>query len=256
MRRLLALARVALRLAAAATVTLACYLPLVAGSALLAPSRRRRLAWGGAVFRFWSRLLGRAMGMRASVRGRPPRRPFLLVANHVSYMDILLLGGAAGGVFVAKREIGGWPVLGHLCRLVGTVFVDRDSKRDLVRVARDLGDRLALGLGVVVFPEGGITWSGGLEPFRPALPPGPAASGRPVHWAVLSYATGPGLPPAGEAVVWHGPLWPHLRRLLALPGFDGVVSFGDRALHEPDRKALARRLREEITAALGPTPAP
>jgi 1-acyl-sn-glycerol-3-phosphate acyltransferase len=252
MRRPVAIARVSLRLAAVAVATLACYLALVGGSGLLLGSRRRRLAWAAVVFRTWSRLLGRAMGMRVVVRGRPPRPPFLLVANHLSYMDVLLLGGSAGGVFVAMREIAGWPVLGHLCRLVGTVFVDRDAKRDLVRASRDLADRLDLGRGVILFPEGGIVPGDELGPFRPSLLHGAAAAALPVHWAVVSYETAPGLPPAGESVVWEGPLGPHVRRLLSLPGFSGRVEFGAEPLREIDRKALAHSLHREMTAALGP----
>ena len=70
--------------------------------------------------------------------GTPPRAPFLLVSNHLSYVDILLLGGAASGSFVAMQEIASWPLVGHLCRTVGTVFIDRSAKLDLVRVAREV----------------------------------------------------------------------------------------------------------------------
>jgi 1-acyl-sn-glycerol-3-phosphate acyltransferase len=246
-----ALLRVPLRAAGLAAVTVAWYLALVAGRLVLAGRPRRRLAWSQRAFRGWSRRMGRALGMRAEVLGTPPRPPFLLVANHLSYSDVLLLGGAAGGAFVAKREIAGWPVMGHLCRLVGTVFVDREAKRDLVRASGEMEAALAAGIGVVLFPEGGIAGGEELKPFRPPLLQGAVATGRPVHWAVIAYDTPAGAPPAGEAVVWNGPLLPHVLRLLALPGFRARVRFGDEPVHEPDRKRLATRLHGEMAAALG-----
>ncbi len=257
MNPLLRLLRVLVRPPTVALATLGCYLPLLAGWLLLAPWPARRLAWGNRVFRVWSRLLGRIAGMRVEVVGRPPRRPFLLVANHVGYADILLLGGAAGGVFVAKREIASWPVMGHLCRLVGTVFVDREAKRDLLRVGRQIEGALGRGLGVVLFPEGTTADGQRLLPFRPSLLAGAAAAARPVHWATVAYATAPGLPPADRAVAWTGgaPLVRHLVHLLSLPGFRGRVSFGTAPVTEADRKRLAARLRSEMSRDLGhPTP--
>jgi len=245
-----ALLRVPLRAAGLAAATLPWYLALVAGRLALAGRPRRRLAWGQRVFRGWARTMGRVLGMRIEVAGTPPTAPFLLVANHLSYVDVLLLGAAAGGAFVAKREIAGWPVLGHLCRLVGTVFVDREAKRDLVRASSAMEAALAAGIGVVLFPEGGISGSEELQPFRPPLLQGAVATGRPVHWAVVAYDTPEGAPPAAEAVVWSGPLLPHVLRLLALPAFRARVRFGDEPVHEPDRKRLAARLHREMATAL------
>lgn len=250
MPSLAALLRVPLRAAAIAAATLACYLPLVAGRLALAGRPRRRLAWSQAVFRRWTRLLAGIVGMRVEVVGRPPAPPFLLVANHLSYVDVLLLGATAGGAFVAKREIARWPVIGHLCRLVGTVFVDREAKRDVVRARTEMETALATGAGVILFPEGGIPGGGRLGPLRPALLQGAVATGRPVHWAAISYRS-PEAPAAAEAVVWDGPLAAHVPRLLALPGFRARVVFGATPVHEPDRKRLAARLQAELAAALG-----
>jgi 1-acyl-sn-glycerol-3-phosphate acyltransferase len=242
--------RVPLRAAGLAAGTLPWYLALVAGRLAHSGRPRRRLAWGQRMFRGWARTMARVLGMRIEIAGTPPRPPFLLVANHLSYADVLLLGAAAGGAFVAKREIAGWPVLGHLCRLVGTVFVDREAKRDLVRASSEMEAALAAGIGVVLFPEGGISGREELQPFRPPLLQGAVATGRPVCWAVISYDTPPGAPPASEAVVWSGPLAPHVLRLLALPGFRARVTFGAAPVHEPDRKRLATRLHQEMAAAL------
>lgn len=245
-----ALLRVPLRAAGLAVLTLPWYLALVGGRLVLAGRPRRRLAWSQGIFRRWSRTMARVLGMEIEVVGAPPAPPFLLVANHLSYVDILLVGAAAGGAFVAKREIAGWPVVGHLCRLVGTVFVDRQARRDVVRTSGEMEAALAAGIGVVLFPEGGIAGGEELQPFRPPLLQGAVATGRAVHWATIAYETPPGAPPAGEAVVWTGPLLPHALRLLALPGVRARLAFGETPVHEPDRKRLADRLYREMAAAL------
>jgi 1-acyl-sn-glycerol-3-phosphate acyltransferase len=247
---LLGVSRVALRLGAMTWVTLACWAVLELGA--LAAGRRRRHAWGSRVFRVWSRLLGGILGQRLEVSGRPPPAPYLLVSNHLSYVDVLLLGGAAGGTFVAKREIASWPVIGPLCRAIGTVFIDRGAKRDLVRVAREVEGALAAGKGVVVFPEGTTGDGSALLPFKPALLEVAAAGERPVAWAVIRYQTPPGAPPAAEAVCWTGGqrLVPHALRLLALPGFRAHVHFAAEPVADADRKRLAHRLREAMAARL------
>jgi 1-acyl-sn-glycerol-3-phosphate acyltransferase len=239
---------VVLRLAAMAWTTVVLYLVLVAGRLLLRANRRRADAWALAVFRRWARWLGRIAGMRAEVLGRPPRAPFLLVSNHLSYVDILLLGGASGGVFVAKQEIASWPVIGPLCRSVGTVFIDRSAKRDLMRVSEQVEGALQDGRAVVLFPEATTSDGSGLLPFRPSLLQVAAADGLPVHWAVIRYATPPAQRPASRAVCWTGgaALVPHALGLLALPRFSARLSFGDAPLADGDRKRLADRLRDAM----------
>lgn len=245
-----ALLRVTLRAAGLVAVTVPWYAVLVAGRLLLAGSARRRLRWSQRVFRRWARAMCRLHGLRVEVAGAPPRPPFLLVANHQSYVDVLALGAAAGGAFVAKHEIAGWPFVGHLCRQVGTVFVDRRAKRDLVRTSSAMEAALGAGIGVVLFPEGGIPGGPGIGPFRPPLLQGAVATGRSVHWAVLDYVTPPGAPPAAESVVWSGPILRHVLRLLALPGYRARILFGPDPVHHPDRKHLATHLHHEMSAAL------
>lgn len=250
--RLLGALRVAGRFAGAVPLTLGCYLAIVVGRLALTGRPRLADAWGHRVASWWARRLGRLFGMRVEVVGTAPPAPFLLVANHLSYMDVLLLLGAAGGSFVAKREIASWPVIGHLCRLIGVVFIDREARRDVRRAGEQMTAGLAAGRGVFVFPEGTTGDGTAFLPFRSSLLEVAAAGGLPVHWATLRYTTGGGLPDASEAVCWTGgaELMPHAVRLLSLPGFRARVAFGAEPLADDDRKRLTARLREAMAAEL------
>lgn len=248
--RWLALLRVPPRLAGMVGVTVVTVLVTVVGRWLL--PRRQHRRWGDRGLLWWSRGLGWVLGMRVRRHGEPPERPFLLVSNHLSYVDVLLLGAATGGAFVAKREIASWPVMGALCRLVGTVFVDRRTRRDLVRAAAEVERALGEGRGVVLFPEATTGDGDGLLPFRSSMLEVAAAEERPVHHAVIRYETPGGCPPARRSVCWTGgqALIPHALRLLALPGFRAHLAFGERPLAGSDRKQLARRLRSRMEAQL------
>lgn len=254
--RPLAALRVAARLGAAALVTLAGWLAIFGGRLALLGRRRRADAWAHRVASWWGRRVGAIFGSRTEVAGAPPPAPFLLVANHLSWIDVPLLLGAAGGTFVAKREIASWPVVGHLCRLIGVVFIDRASRRDVRRVADRVAAGLAAGKGVVVFPEGTTGDGRELLPFRSSLLEVAAARRLPVHWATLAYATDGDLPAASEVVCWTGgaPLLPHALRLLAMPGFRTRVAFGAEPLADGDRKRLTERLRDAMAADLEARP--
>lgn len=204
--------------------------------------------------RNWSRALLRLMGARVSVRGAPPSPPFMLVSNHLSYVDVLVLASRVSPVFLAKSEVAGWPLVGALCRSVGTLFVDRRNRRDLPRVLAAIDRALERGQGVVVFPEGTSTPGREVGPFHPGLLAGAAKGGRPVSWASLSYATDDPSAPAHETVCWWGEMtFPdHLFDLLSLPGFRVSVVFGERTIRETDRKALAVQLRQAVAGGFEP----
>lgn len=243
------------RVVTAVAVTVPLYLAAAVGSLLLAPWPRRREAWRSRMLRCWARSLVRVLGMRVERSGAPPGAPFLLVANHLSYVDILVLGSELGGTFVTKAEIDRWPVLGSICRAAGMIFVDRTSRRDLVRVRGEIEEKLAAGRGVVLFIEGTTGPGRELLPFRPSLLEGAARDGYPVHWATLSYRTPEGAPPAVDSVCWYGGegLATHVRRLVRLPRFTATVRFGVASVTERDRKRLADRLRREMEAGFEPT---
>jgi len=246
--------RVLRRILFAVPVTATAYGWALAASFLLAPWPRAKVRQQGHAFRFWCRGLCRVFGVRVRVSGRPPSPPFFLVSNHLSYVDILVLGTELPCVFVAKAEIDDWPIFGALCRSVNTIFIDRRAKRDLPRILAVIETTLSAGQGVVIFPEG--TSSAGCEvmAFRSSLLDLPARLGYAVHWAALTYRVPPGSPPPHLCVTWWAdmPLGPHLRELLRLPWIEAPLLFGETPYAEADRKRLAERLRAAVEEGFEP----
>lgn len=205
--------------------------------------------------RAWADRVLRILGVRLRVRGEAGGCE-LLVTNHLSYVDVLVLSARLDAVFVAKREVAGWPAVGTLSRAVGTVFVDRERRRVLPDVVAAMAAAVRQGRTVVVFPEGTSTDGSQVLPFKPSLLEAAAREGWRVGWAVLRYRTPEGGPPASEAVCWWRDMTfvPHLVRLLALPRFEAELIFGDTPLADPDRKRLASRLWNAVRAQLAPVP--
>ena len=85
------------------------------------------------LIRFWSRILLKLVGIRTKYFGLEniPKSPFLLVSNHISWIDIFVILAHHPVSFIAKEDISGWPILGSLVRLSGTLFIDRKSKKTL-----------------------------------------------------------------------------------------------------------------------------
>ncbi len=221
-------------------------------AALLARFR----AWRAWVQQLWSRGLWRVLSLRVTVAGTPPRGACLLVANHLSYLDVIVLGGLVPCAFVAKAEIARWPVIGFLARTFGTLFVERENRRTLGALNRRLAERLARGEAIVLFPEGTSTSGASVLPFRPALLEPAAALGLPVRYAALRYATPPGERPASEVVCWWGDMTfgPHVLELLRLAHVRATVQFGPEPIAASDRKVLAARLHGAVAERLEPMP--
>lgn len=195
----------------------------------------------------WSRALCAILRIRVRTHGEPRGEPFVVAANHVSYLDILVLGSLYPGQFVAKREIRGWPVFGWVSRAAGTLFVDRDNPRDAVRAVRQVEHLLAARIPVTLFPEGGTSPGLTIRPFQPMLLQPAASTGVPCFAASLSYETpGSADPPAG-LICWHdgSNFVKHFKRLMALDRIEASVSFSRTAVRSRDRKELARKLWED-----------
>ncbi len=247
-------ARALLRVLRLAAWTSWCGVAAAVGSRWWHRRSDRRWAWRHRWTRRWGAGCWPILGMAVGIEGQAPRLPYLLVVNHLSWVDVVLLAGAVPGVFVAKADLAGWPFVGAICRSAGTIFVVRESRRDVVRVNEEVERALAAGAGVILFAEATSSAGARVQPFRASLLEYPARARLPVHWAALTYATPPGSPPAHRAVAWWGgtSFLPHVWGLLRLPQFSAGLRWGGEPVRESDRKILASRLHEAVSRAFRP----
>ena len=235
-------------------MTAVLYPLLVLSLVLLVPVPRLRLRLRNGIFRTWSRLCLRIFGCRLRLQGEPPAAPFFLVCNHLSYLDIVVLSALVGAYFIAKVEIRGWPGLGLLSRTVGTIFVDRDLRRDLQRVNRIVEETLHRGYGIVLFPEGTSSQGYEVMAFKSSLLAYPTREEMGVHSASVSYSVPDSEIPAHLSIAWWGdaPFLGHFKQLLGVESFDVTVHFNDGVEVGSDRKELSRRLREKVAESFVP----
>ena len=219
--------------------------------------------------RWWHRIMCRIIGLRVRTHGRlSDERPLLLVSNHVSWKDILVLGSVADVVFVAKSEVRAWPVFGWLARLQRSVFIERQERRTTGTQISEVAARLVAGEVVVLFAEGTTSDGNRVLPFKSslfgaasaALPHAPQGK---VHIQPVSVAyVGLHGMPMGRyhrpVAGWPGDvaLGPHLLRVIKGGALDVEVVFADAIGFDAstDRKRTARlveaRVREGLNAAL------
>lgn len=214
----------------------------------------RRSTWRGIMVTFWAKNAIRIMNARISVRGEPPTRPFFLVSNHLSYLDIILYQTQMPCVFVAKSEVAHWPVIGWLARAIGTLFINRKSKRDVVRVNAEIEEALNNRDGIILFPEGTSSKGERVLPFKTAILATVTTMKYPVYYASVSYTTPPGSPAASQSLCWWGDMTfaDHVFGVLKLPSFEATIIFGDKAVLSTDRKEMAVFLNERISNSFIP----
>jgi 1-acyl-sn-glycerol-3-phosphate acyltransferase len=117
----------------------------------------------------WARGMLAVMGIQVRVKGHPAKGPVLMAANHISWLDILVMHAACHCRFVAKSEIRAWPVVGVLTTGGGSLYIERSSNRDAMRVVHQMADALRQGHVLAVFPEGGTGDGVSLLPFHANL---------------------------------------------------------------------------------------
>lgn len=129
----------------------------------------------------WARHMLHVMGITLDVHGEPPAHgPALLVSNHVSWLDILVLHAVRHCRFVAKSEVRHWAVVGTLSTGAGTLYIERQSRRDAMRVVHRMAESLQQGEILAVFPEGTTTHGGSVLPFHANLIQAAVAADAPV----------------------------------------------------------------------------
>jgi 1-acyl-sn-glycerol-3-phosphate acyltransferase len=193
-----------------------------------------------------SQIILTSLGIRTQVAGVPPCCG-LVVANHLSYLDIAILSAAMPCFFVAKSEIDRWPYFGKAARVGGTLFIDRSSLKSAERVAAEIAERLPLPVPILFFPEGTSTDGGALLRFHTRLFEPAVRAESPVTAAAVRYILCNGA--RERDLCWFGDqdFLPHLLKTLGTAGFTAEIRFGDPHIYS-DRRVAAEQTRAEITA--------
>ncbi len=202
--------------------------------------------------------LSRMLGFHVKVIGDVPATgPVLFVANHVSWIDIVAMSAAAPVSFIAKQEVGGWPLFGQMARLQRTVFVNRNSRHRTGHSRSAISDRLKQGDMLVLFPEGtshdGVT----VLPFKSSLFGAVEPSEVSVIPVTIAYKGHRGLPMTRRQrpfFAWYGDMEmpPHLWEALTSGPIEIVITI-HAPLAETDRKTMARAAHRIIQTTLAET---
>jgi 1-acyl-sn-glycerol-3-phosphate acyltransferase len=235
---------------------------------------RLRLPGWPTITMLYYRLLRKLLRARVNVVGALVKNhPVLIVANHVSWLDIVLLGSIAPVAFIAKREIADWPLIGRAAKAQRSVFVDRMRRHQTADAIAEIAKRLTEGTPVVLFAEGTSSDGNRVLQFRSALVGaardalGQVAPAQQIMVQPLSicYTRVQGIPMGRQhrpLVAWYGDLdfMPHIKEFIRRGAVDAVVTWGEPIAYDiaTDRKTLVKSLegtvRRLTTSALRGAP--
>jgi 1-acyl-sn-glycerol-3-phosphate acyltransferase len=215
--------------------------------------------WGFIASNYY-RVLCALLRIRVRLIGEPVRgKAVLFVSNHVSWVDIVVIGSILPVAFVAKREVASWPLVGITARMQRTVFVDRARRHQASDAVAEILRRLNEGVSVVLFAEGTSSDGNRVLPFRSALLGAveEAAGGFATQPMSICYTGQHGIPMGRQhrpLVAWYGDLdfMPHIKAFIARGAVDAIVHYGNPVESEAqvDRKAMSKRLEQSVRALL------
>ncbi|MFF4503272.1 lysophospholipid acyltransferase family protein [Streptomyces sp. NPDC001401] len=231
-----------------AVLRMAAVLALVLAGVVLSPLGGRIPA---ELVKRWCRWIVRAAGVQVRITGTAaPTGGLLLVANHISWLDIPLLAAVRPARMLAKSDIRGWPVAGWLTARSGALFIDRNRLRALPQTVAQIADALRSGHAVGVFPEGS-TWCGRAQGnFRRAAFQAALDAGVPVQPVRLHYRITGGTPSTAPAFIGDDSLLASVWRVVSARGLVAEVDVRDAIAPgtHPDRRSLARAAQPGATA--------
>lgn len=201
----------------------------------------------------WSRRMLQILGVELHVMGSVPKGgPLLVVSNHVSWLDIVVINAVRPARFVSKADARHWPLLGELIAAAGTLFIERDKRRDAMRVVHHMATSLREGDVVAVFPEGTTGSGQSLLPFHANLLQAAISTDSPVKPVALVYLdAATGRPSAAPVYVGDTSLVASIWRTLNVTGLQARVTFGLKERCEGrDRRTWAAHLRADIQTLL------
>jgi lyso-ornithine lipid O-acyltransferase len=241
---------------------LACVLSAVAITILilypwLEASARLRFRGGQRLIsRTFHRIMAALLGLRISIKGTPSsNRPLIVIANHTSWLDIIVIESVLPAIFVTQHEVAGWPVFGRLAKLKPSIFVNRTRRLEVLKTINCISDALSTDEAVAIFPEGTSTDGASVIRFRSSLFGSvretllraerlPAIFIQPVSVAYVGRK--------GRSAVWaledKIEFFPHLVQVAGLHRIEVALTWGEPipADMNSDRKVLAKLLEETV----------
>jgi 1-acyl-sn-glycerol-3-phosphate acyltransferase len=201
----------------------------------------------------WSLQMLARLGIRLVVHGKPaPQGPLLMVANHISWLDITALHAARFCRFVSKADVKAWPLIGALASGVGTLFIQRESRRDAMRTVHHMAQSLRDGDVLAVFPEGTTSDGEQLLPFHGNLLQAAISADAPVQPVALQFLdTRSGQRSLAPCYVGDDTLLGSVWRTVTAPGITVQIVFGDlQKANGRERRAWAADLQAAIEQML------
>ena len=198
----------------------------------------------------WARTMLAKLAIKLVVTGNPPvSGPVLLAANHISWLDIVVMHAARHCRFVSKADVQYWPIVGTLATGAGTLYIERASRRDAMRVVHHMAERLQAGDVLAVFPEGTTGDGNQLLPFHANLLQAAISAHAPIQPVALTFMDGAtGAPSFAPCYIGDDTLIGSLWRTLCTQGLVAAVRFGEPQLAQGrDRRSWAADLRVTIT---------
>ena len=197
----------------------------------------------------WALELLALWGIHLKVLGQPVRSgPALMVCNHISWLDILVIHAARYCRFVSKSDIRGWPLVGMLATGAGTLYIERSRRKDALRMVRDMADALRDGDVLAVFPEGTTSDGLSLLPFHANLIQSAIEAEAPVQPMSLRFVDArSGEPTLAPCYIGDDTLVASVWRTLTAPPITAVVCFGEpQSANGRDRRQWASELRQTV----------
>ncbi len=214
----------------------------------LAPEQRH------ARVQVWALEMLDLLAIKLIVKGSPPvSGPMLLAANHISWVDIVVMHATRHCRFVSKDEIGSWPLVSTLANAADTLYITRESRRDAMRVVHQMAQCLRDGDVLAIFPEGTTGDGSSLLPFHANLLQAAISADAPVQPVALQFAdSSTGTISYAPCYIGDDTLWESLWRTLRADNVQAIVQFGTPELAQGrDRRTWATDLRETIAELRG-----
>lgn len=197
----------------------------------------------------WSLQLLARLGISLRIQGQPPiTGPVMLVANHLSWLDIPVMHAARHCRFVSKSDVQGWPLIGTLATAAGTLYIERSSRRDALRMVRSMQEALERGEVLAVFPEGTTGDGREMLPFHANLVQAAVAANAPVQPVGLRFVDKKtGVTSFAPSYIGDETLLGSIWRTLSAPAIEAVVHYGDPQLPAGrDRRVFTQDLHATV----------